>query len=161
MVFYMLSQYLTVFFTSMLPIVELRGGLPLAVTAMGLPLIPSYIVCVLGNMLPVPFLLLFAKAVLNWCRTWPKVGKYFDKILTKGEEKAKKIGKWELLGLLGFVAIPLPGTGAWTGCLIAVVLSLKPLPSFLVIFGGVLIAGIIMGFASFGLLGILQAAVGL
>lgn len=154
-----LQQYLYAFFMSMLPIVELRGGLPLAVTAFGLPLVPSYIVCVLGNILPVPFLLLFARAVLHWCMKLPKIGHLFQKIVAKGEEKAKKIGKWELLGLLGFVAIPLPGTGAWTGCLIAVVLSLKPLPSFIVISLGVLIAGIIMGFASFGLLEILTAMV--
>lgn len=152
----MLEKYFSAFFMSMLPIVELRGGLPLAVTAFGLPLIPSYLVCVLGNMLPVPFLLLFAKAVLKWCAKLPKIGGFFQKIMTKGEEKASKIGKWELLGLFGFVAIPLPGTGAWTGCLIAVVLSLKPLPAFLSILAGVLVAGIIMGFASFGLLGVLQ-----
>lgn len=149
--------YLNVFLLSMVPIIELRGGMIAAVTMLQLPLIPSYVVCVVGNILPVPILLLFAKTVLGWCIRIPKIGPWFGRFWTKAEINAKKIGKWELLGLMIFVAIPLPGSGAWTGTLIASVLRLKTLPAFFSIALGVLIAGVIMGFASFGLLGAVRA----
>lgn len=151
----MFEKYLSVFIMSMIPVIELRGGLVTAVTVLGLPLIPSYLVCVAGNILPVPVLLLFVRAVLGWCCKLPKIGGWFQHLWDKAQVKAQKIGRWELLGLLLFVAIPLPGSGAWTGSLIATVLRLKPLPAFLVIAAGVLIAGIIMGIMSFGLLGII------
>ena len=151
----MFEKYLSVFIMSMIPVIELRGGLVTAVTVLGLPLIPSYLVCVAGNILPVPVLLLFVRTVLGWCCKLPKIGGWFRHLWDKAQVKAQKIGRWELLGLLLFVAIPLPGSGAWTGSLIATVLRLKPLPAFLVIAAGVLIAGIIMGIMSFGLLGII------
>ncbi|MCI8623694.1 MAG: small multi-drug export protein [Provencibacterium sp.] len=153
----MLEKYLSVFILSMVPVIELRGGMITAVTVLGLPLIPSYLVCVLGNLLPVPFLLLFVRVVLGWCCKLPKIGGWFQRIWDKAEEKAQKIGKWELLGLLVFVAVPLPGSGAWTGSLIATILRLKPRYAFWVIAAGVLIAGILMGLMSFGLLEVLQA----
>lgn len=153
----MLEKYLSVFIMSMVPVIELRGGMVTAVTVLGLPLIPSYLVCVAGNILPVPVLLLFVRAVLGWCCRLPKIGGWFQRLWDKAQVKAQKIGRWELLGLLLFVAIPLPGSGAWTGSLIATVLRLRPLPAFLVIAAGVLIAGIIMGVMSFGLLGAIEA----
>ncbi|RGB68359.1 MULTISPECIES: COG2426 family protein [Oscillospiraceae] len=149
--------YLYVFLISMLPIIELRGGMIAAITALGLPFPSSYLVCVIGNLLPVPFLLLFGERVLVWCAKLPKIGGFFSRILVKADEKAHKIGKWELLGLMIFVAIPLPGSGAWTGSVIATLLRLRPLYAFFAIALGVLLAGVIMGFASFGLLGVLQA----
>ena len=97
------------------------------------------------------------RVVLGWCCKLPKIGGWFQRIWDKAEEKAQKIGKWELLGLLVFVAVPLPGSGAWTGSLIATILRLKPRYAFWVIAAGVLIAGILMGLMSFGLLEVLQA----
>lgn len=152
----MLEKYLSVFIMSMVPIIELRGGMITAITGLGLPFLPAYLTCVAGNILPVPFLLLFAQAVLRWCCKLPKIGKFFSGIMRRAEEKAQKIGRWELIGLMIFVAIPLPGSGAWTGALVATVLRLRLLPAFVAIALGVLIAGLIMGFASFGLLGVLE-----
>ena len=134
----------------MLPIVELRGAIPIG-TGYGIPFWINYAICVMGNILPVPFLILFATKVLNWLTGFKKIGPFFKKILDKGEEKAKKLGKVELFGLFCFVAIPLPGTGAWTGSLIAATLRLKFWPSIVAISLGVMASGIIMGILSYGL----------
>ena len=134
----------------MLPIIELRGAIP-AAAAMDMPFLESYIVSVLGNMLPVPFLILFSKQVITWCAMLPKVGGFFQRIINKADKKASELGNFELLGLCLFVAIPLPGTGAWTGSLIAAILRLRWRKAFVAIFVGVLISGLIMGALAYGL----------
>ncbi|MEG0271700.1 MAG: small multi-drug export protein [Hydrogenoanaerobacterium sp.] len=145
-----LNKFLLVFLVSMLPIVELRGAIPIG-AGYQIPFWINYTICVLGNILPVPFLIFFSTKVLNWLTQFKKIGPFFKKILDKGEEKASKIGKVELFGLFCFVAIPLPGTGAWTGSLIAATLRLKLWPSFIAIALGVMASGIIMGILSYGL----------
>lgn len=116
----MIGKYLWVFLISMVPIIELRGAIPVAV-GMGLPLIPSYIICIIGNMLPVPFIYFFARKVLIWGADKPVIGKFFTFCLEKGEKGGKKLqakaGRGLFVALLLFVGIPLPGTGAWTGTL--------------------------------------------
>ena len=144
----MLTKYLVVFFVSMVPLIELRGAIPIGV-ASGLPLWSVYIVAILGNMLPVPFIYLFARKVLVWGKDWPVIGKFFTFCLVKGEKGGKKLqekaGRGLFIALLLFVGIPLPGTGAWTGTLAASLLDMKFKDSVLACMGGVLLAGIIMG----------------
>lgn len=156
----MLVKYLIVFFVSMVPIIELRGAIPYAV-GMGLPLLPSYIIAVLGNMLPVPFIYLFARKLLVWGADKKYIGNFFTWCLDKGERGGKKLqqkaGRGLFLALLLFVGIPLPGTGAWTGTLAASFLDMDFKPTVLAAMGGVLLAGIIMGAASAGLFGALAA----
>lgn len=156
----MLTKYLIVFFVSMVPIIELRGAIPYAV-GMNLPLIPSYIVAVLGNMIPVPFIYLFARKILVWGADKKYIGGFFTWCLDKGERGGqklqKKAGRGLFLALLFFVGIPLPGTGAWTGTLAASFLDMDFKPTVFAAMGGVLLAGIIMGAASAGLFSALAA----
>ncbi len=154
-----IKQYFWVFFVSMLPIIELRGAIPIA-AGMGLPFGMSYLVAVIGNILPVPVIIFFAKKVLDWFATFKKVGPFFQRIIDKANEKAKKLGKFELIGLFLFVAIPLPGTGAWTGSLIAAVLRMRIVPAMTAIILGVMTSGIIMGLLSFGFAGFLSQMFG-
>ena len=153
-------KYLAVFFVSMLPIIELRGAIPMGLT-MGLPVLPTYIICVLGNMLPVPFIYLFARKFLIWGCDKPLIGKVCKFFIVKGEKGGRKLeekaGKGLTIALLLFVGIPLPGTGAWTGTLAASILDMKFKDVLVACMGGVLVAGIIMGLASAGLLGALSA----
>lgn len=153
-----LKDYLWVFIVSMVPLIELRGAVPIGV-GMGLPLIPTYIVSVIGNMLPVPVILLFSKQVLLWCTRLPKVGGFFQKIWEKGvkggDKLQQKAGGGLYWALFLFVGIPLPGTGAWTGGLAATILDMKFWPSVLAIMGGVMLAGVIMGLVSSGIFGAL------
>ncbi len=142
-------KYLYVFAISILPIVELRGAIPVG-AAMGLDMWLCFLVAVLGNLLPVPFLILFGGKVLRWLAQYPKFGKPFRKILEIGEKKVGKMKKTLFWGLFAFVAVPLPGTGAWTGALIAITLSLDLKKSFLPIALGVLAAGVIMTLGSYG-----------
>lgn len=145
--------YLITFLISMVPIVELRGAIPVAV-GFGLPLVPSYIICVIGNMLPVPFIYLFARKILIWGADKKVIGKFFSFCLEKGEKGGqklkKKAGRGLFVALLLFVGIPLPGTGAWTGTLAASLLDMDFKSSVLAAMGGVLLAGIIMAIASTG-----------
>ena len=158
-----MKNYLIVFFVSMVPLIELRGAIPYAV-AFGLPLIPSYIIAIIGNMLPVPIIYLFARKVLVWGKDKPVIGKFFTFCLEKGEKGGKKLqekaGRGLFLALLLFVGIPLPGTGAWTGTLAASLLDMDFKSSVLAVMGGVLLAGIIMGAASAGLFGAIGALIG-
>lgn len=142
----MFLKYLGVFFISMIPIVELRGAIPIGVATFGLPLIPTYIVAIIGNMLPVPIIYLFARKVLVWGSDKRFIGRFFSWMLRKGERAGARINgkKGTFIGLLLFVGIPLPGTGAWTGTLAASILDLKFKDSVLAAMGGVLLAGIIM-----------------
>lgn len=135
---------------SMLPVVELRGGLPAGV-ALGLPIPLSFASSLLGNMLPVPFVILFARPVFQWVRAHiPALGSFVTKLETRAYAKSKNVKKYEAWGLLIFVAIPLPGTGAWTGALIASVLNMRLKRAVPVIFLGVIIAGSIMTVLTYG-----------
>lgn len=155
----MLSKYMTVFFVSMLPLAELRVAIPIAV-GLDLPLVTSYIVCIIGNMLPVPFIFFFARKILEWGADKPLLGKFFTWILQKGERGGQKlvakVGRSTYVALLLFVGIPIPGTGAWTGTLAASILDLDFKKSVLAALGGVLLAGIIMAVASTGVFRLLR-----
>ena len=144
------NKWFYLFCISMLPIVELRGGIP-AGAAMGLPFWPVYLICVLGNLLPVPFLILFAKTVLQKLSTLPRIGGFFERLIRRADAKAAEIGQYEKWGLFILVAIPLPGTGAWTGSLVAAVLRMRLLPAVLIIAAGVLVSGFITGGIAYGL----------
>lgn len=155
-----MTNYLIVFFISMVPLIELRGAIPYAVM-FGLPLAPSYVIAVIGNMLPVPIIYLFARKVLIWGKDKPVIGKFFTFCLEKGEKGGKKLqakaGRGLFLALLLFVGIPLPGTGAWTGTLAASLLDMDFKSSVIAVMLGVILAGIIMGAASAGLFGAVGA----
>ena len=131
----------------MVPIIELRGAVPIG-TGFGIPWYWCLIVCMVGNMLPVPFIFLFARKILVWGSDKPIIGKFFKWCLDKGEKGGKmlteKTGKGMFLALMLFVGIPLPGTGAWTGTLAASILNLEFKKSITAIMLGVLVAGIIM-----------------
>lgn len=140
-----------VFFCSMIPIIELRGAIPMG-AAFGLPWWQTFLISVVGNMLPVPFILLFINAILKWmegCRV-----KLFNKIagwlLRKAEKNREKIEKYAFWGLAIFVGVPLPGTGAWTGSLVGAVIHLKFWKALLSALIGVLAAGAVMTMISYG-----------
>ena len=145
-------HYLIIFLVSMVPLIELRGALIYAV-GFDLPLIPSYIICVIGNMLPVPIIYFFARKVLVWGCDKKFIGKFFTFCIEKGEKGGKKLvqtaGRGGLfVALMLFVGIPLPGTGAWTGTLAASFLNMGFKSTTLSVSLGVIIAGIIMAVAS-------------
>ncbi len=151
-----MKKYLIVFLISMVPLIELRGAIPYAV-GFGLPLVPSLVVALFGNMLPVPFIFLFARKILVWGKDKKYVGKFFSWCLEKGEKGGRKLeakaGAGLYIALLLFVGIPLPGTGAWTGTLAASLLDMDFKKSMLYIFGGLLLAAAIMLAASLGVFG--------
>lgn len=147
-------KYLTVFLISMVPIVELRGAMPIAV-GMDIPYIPALITCVLGNMLPVPFIYFFARKILNWGANKRYIGKICSLFLEKGDKAGKKLastaGRGGLfLALMLFVGIPLPGTGAWTGILGASFLDMGFKSAVVSVSLGVILAGLIMALTSTG-----------
>ena len=152
----MFKKYLIVFLISMVPLVELRGAVPYS-QVQGLPLIPSYVIAVIANMIPVPFIYLFAKKVLEWGQDKPVIGKFFTWCLEKGKKGGEKLkakaGRGLFVALMLFVGIPVPGTGAWTGTLAASILDMDFKTSILAVMLGVLIAGIIMGLGSAGVVG--------
>lgn len=158
----MLQKYFMVFLISMVPLIELRGAIPYS-QVMGLPLLEAYIVAIIGNMLPVPIIYLFARKVLEWGADKPLIGGFFTWCLEKGKHGGEKLqakaGKGMFVALLLFVGIPLPGTGAWTGTLAASLLDFDFKSSILAVMGGVLLAGIIMGLASAGVLGALNSII--
>ena len=150
----MLGKYLTIFFVSMVPLIELRLAMPIAV-GLDLPYLPALVVCVLGNMLPVPVIYFFARKVLVWGAGKKYIGKAFRFFLEKGQRAGEKLtaktGKGGLfMALLLFVGIPLPGTGAWTGTLAASFLNMGIKSTALSVSLGVIMAGIIMGLVSIG-----------
>lgn len=158
----MIQNYILVFLISMVPLIELRGAIPYS-QVMGLPLLESYIIAIVGNMLPVPIIYLFARKVLEWGADKPVIGGFFTWCLEKGKHGGEKLqakaGKGLFVALLLFVGIPLPGTGAWTGTLAASLLDFDFKSSILAVMGGVLLAGVIMGLASVGLLGALNSVI--
>ena len=156
----MFKKYLLVFLVSMVPLIELRGAVQIGLsTWMGdpLPILPLYIVCILGNMLPVPIIFFFARKVLVWGADKKFIGKFFKFCLEKGEKGGKKLqekaGRGLYWALFLFVGIPLPGTGAWTGTLAASLLDMDFKKSVIAIIAGVVLAGIIMGLAAAGVFG--------
>lgn len=145
------TKYLLCFLISMVPIVELRGAIPVGV-AWGLDVFWLYPICIIGNMLPVPFIFFFARKVLLWGKDKKYIGKFFTFCLNKGEKGGQKLqakaGRGLFIALMLFVGIPLPGTGAWTGTLAASFLDMDFKKSVIAVICGVLIAGVIMGAAS-------------
>ena len=149
-------NYLMVLAISMVPVIELRGAIPIGLYSFGLDIVPVTLLSLIGNLIPVPFLVLFGGKVLRYFASFEKFGRPFRKILEIGEKKVAKMNSGAkralFWGLFLFVAIPLPGTGAWTGALIASFLNFKFKDSILAILGGVITAGIIMSIFSYGLL---------
>ena len=147
-------HYLICFLISMVPLVELRGSMVYAV-GVGLPEIPALIVCVIGNMLPVPIIYFFARKVLLWGKDKAYIGKFFTWCLVKGEHGGQKLAqaagrKGLFIALMLFVGIPLPGTGAWTGTLAASFLKMGIKSTSVAVSLGVVMAGIIMTLLSHG-----------
>lgn len=147
-----IGKFLITMLISMTPVAELRIGIPAGV-AMGLPVPLALIAGILGNMLPVPIVILFIRDVFKWVRRCiPRFGAVADRIEERAYDKieSRGINRWKVWGLLLFVAIPLPGTGAWTGALIAALMDMRLKNALPAIFLGVLIAGTIMTVLSFG-----------
>ena len=144
-------SYLKVLFVSAVPILELRGAIPYGVTTQNLPLLNVLIASIIGNMLPVPIIILFVRPVFEWMR---KKNKWMRRIVEKMEAKAANkseiIRKYEMLGLFILVAIPLPGTGAWTGSLVAAMLDMRIKHAVPMIFLGVVAAGVVISIITFG-----------
>ena len=156
----MLKKYLICFFVSMVPLIELRGAIPVGI-GLGLSPVTTFLVAIIGNMVPVPFIYLFARKVLEWGADKKIIGKLFTFFLVKGEKGGQKLqskaGRGLFVALLLFVGIPLPGTGAWTGTLAASILDMDFKSSVIAVLGGVLLAGVIMGVASMGVFGAIGA----
>lgn len=148
------GKELLVFFISLLPILELRGGL-LAASLLGVNPMRAYIISIIGNVIPVPFILLFINKILEWMGKssieW--IRNISNWIQKKGDKNKNSIEKYGYLGLLLFVGIPLPGTGAWTGCLVASLLHLNRKKAFVATMGGILMASVIMMIISYGIIG--------
>ena len=144
------GEFLLTLLVSMVPVVELRGGIPFGVTA-GLPVWAAFLAAVIGNLIPVPFIIVYIRRIFQWMRRrLPRLNRLVDKLEKKAHLKGQKVTKYKYLGLMLFVAIPLPGTGAWTGALAAAFLDMplrKAIPS---IFTGVLVAGIAISILTFG-----------
>ena len=149
-----LKNYLWVFFLSMVPVLELRAAIPIGAT-LGLEWVANYLICVIGTMIPVPIILLFVRHVLEWMKKIPRLDKIALWVENKAQKNTPKVQKYASLGLLIFVALPLPGTGAWTGALVAAMLDMRMKYAIPSIFCGVLIAGLIMSLASYGLVSFL------
>lgn len=139
-----MNPYFYVFLISMLPFVELRGAIPYGFI-MGLNPVVIFIVAVAGNMVPVPLILIFLEDIERYFRRWRRIARLMDYIFNRTYEKAnKKMRRWEYLALISFVAVPLPGTGAWTGALVAYLFKIDVKKATLMVFAGVLIAGVIV-----------------
>ena len=147
-------KYLACFFVSMVPLIEIRGAVIIG-NGWKLDLLPMYAVCIIGNMLPVPIIYLFARRVLEWGKDKKIIGGFFRFCLEKGEKGGQKLqekaGRGLFVALFLFVGIPLPGTGAWTGTLAASILDMDFKSTVLACVSGVLLAGILIGAGSLGL----------
>ena len=146
----MAGEFTLTMLFSMIPVVELRGGIPFGVT-LGLPVWVAFIAAVIGNLIPVPFIIVYIRRIFQWMRRrMPRLNSLVDKLEQKAHLKGQKVTKYKYLGLMLFVAIPLPGTGAWTGSLAAAFLDMplrKAIPSVVV---GVLIAGMAISILTYG-----------
>ena len=141
---------LTTFFVSMVPVIELRGAIPIGVAA-GLPIWEAILISIIGNMVPVPFIILFVKKIFAWLRTksdW--LNSFVKKMEAKADKNKEKVTRYEFWGLFLFVAIPLPGTGAWTGALVAAFLDMKLKKAVPPIYLGILGAAVIVSFVTYG-----------
>lgn len=147
------SSEIIAFIISMLPILELRGGL-IAAKLMDIEFAKAFAICFLGNLLPIPFILFFIRRIFNWLKRFKKVNVMIDKLEARSIRKAGKVKKYRLFGLFLFVAIPLPGTGAWTGALVADLLDIRVRHSFPTIAAGVLCAGGIMSLLTYAIPGL-------
>lgn len=152
-----MTQYFGCFIISMIPLIELRGAIPIAywfrgMNPEGFNIVIGYVIIAIGNMLPVPIIFFFARKVLEWGKDKPVIGKFFTFCLEKGHKGGQKLqskaGRGLFVALLLFVGIPLPGTGAWTGTLAASLLDMKFKESITAIMLGVALAGVIMGVGS-------------
>ncbi len=152
-----ISAEIYVFVVSMFPIVELRGAIPLG-AAMGMNIFECFFLSVFGNLIPIPFILIFIKKILEWMSKSKILflNKLSNKLIKKADERSTKMNKASLWALFAFVAIPLPGTGGWTGALIAALAGMRFKKSFLTIICGVIVAGIIMTLASYGVVSFLK-----
>ena len=146
------GKELVIFVISLMPILELRGGL-IAATLLNVNPLLGFIICLIGNMIPIPIILWGITPLFNKLKTFKKIDKWIEKLEKKALKKKDKIEKAEFWGLLIFVGVPLPGTGAWTGCLIAALLDMNKKKSLLAACLGVLLAGLIMMVVSYGILG--------
>lgn len=146
------GKFIQTFCISMVPIIELRAGLPYGI-ALGLKYPLALLAAVLGNMLPVPFIVFFIEKIFAWMRKhMPKMDSFVSKMEAKAESKKELIQKYGAIGLIILVGIPLPGTGAWTGSLVAAILDMPPKKAFPCIFVGVLLAAAIMTALTFGVI---------
>ncbi|MBQ8576740.1 MAG: small multi-drug export protein [Clostridia bacterium] len=150
-----MKNYLYILLISMVPLIELRGAIPVG-TALGLAWYANLALCVIGNMIPVPFILFFIEKIFAFMKRYEKLGKIAVFFEEKGEKNKEKVTKYATWGLLVFVGVPLPGTGAWTGALVAALLKMDKKTAILSIFGGVVLAGIIVTLISYGVLGFLN-----
>lgn len=148
----LMGKYLVIFIISLFPILELRGGL-IAASLLDLPMWQSFFVCFIGNILPIPFILWFINPIFRKMREWHHLGRIVKWCEEKAHNKKDKIENLKYLGLFLFVGIPVPGTGAWMGCLIAALLDMDKKKSLLAALLGVVLAGIIMLLFSYGILG--------
>ena len=131
---------------SMIPVLELRGGIPFAV-GLGLRPVEAWVVCVLGNMLPIPLIIVYIRRIFKWLRaTFPRLGSFIDRLERKAHLKSRTVLKYRYFGLFLFVAVPLPGTGGWTGALVAAFLNMRLRNALLSIFSGLIVAGFIVTF---------------
>ena len=147
-----LSPEVAVFLVSMVPILELRGGLLLA-TLLKIPMTQAIVICIIGNLIPIPFILLFIKQIFKWLKKTKLFCPLIEKLERRAMGKSDQIKRYEFWGLVLFVGIPLPGTGAWTGSLIASVLEMDKKKTFFAVLAGVFIASVIMMVISFGVIG--------
>lgn len=148
-----LPKELIVFFISLLPVLELRGGM-IAAKLLGVELLKAFVICYVGNILPLPFILIFIRKIFRFLKKFKVTRGLVEKLEIRSMRQSEKVKRWRNWGLLVFVAIPLPGTGGWTGALIAALLDMRIKISFPIIALGVLIANLIMTAFSYGLLGI-------
>lgn len=150
-----IPKELIIFIISMFPVLELRGGM-IAAKLLDVELLKAFVICYLGNILPIPFILLFIRRIFQFLKRFKKIGGVIERLEIRSMRKSEKVKRWRNWGLLAFVAIPLPGTGGWTGALIAALLDIRIKNSFPVIALGVLIANLIMSIFSYGLLGLIS-----
>ncbi|MBO5094387.1 MAG: small multi-drug export protein [Lachnospiraceae bacterium] len=147
-----ISRELVIFIISMIPILELRGGL-IAASLLKVPITAAVPICIIGNVIPVPFILLFIRQIFKWLRNVKLIGPVIQRLETRAMGKSDSIKKYEFWGLVLFVGVPLPGTGAWTGSLIAALLEVDFKKAILAVLLGIAMATIIMSVVSYGLLG--------
>ncbi len=144
-----LNKDLTLLIVSMVPLIELRGGI-IAAALLGVPVVRGWLICIIGNMIPIPFILLFINKIFDIMKKWKPTAKIANKLEDRAMGKSEKIQRYEFWGLMLFVGVPLPGTGAWTGALIASLLRIKLKKAVPAIVCGILLASVIMLVVSYG-----------